>query len=168
MVKISVIIPVYQAEEFLAKCVDSVLAQTEHDLEVILIDDGSTDCSANICDEYSARDDRVRVIHKDNAGVSAARNTGIAEANGDYIGFVDSDDWIEPNMYERLLAEANKSGADIVMCDATTVYDNGRTQADTITQLSQNSILKKSDFTPALLLEMAGSAWRKVFRRSNF
>jgi glycosyltransferase involved in cell wall biosynthesis len=165
MAKISVIIPVYQAEDFLAKCVDSVLAQTEHDLEVILVDDGSTDHSGNICDEYATRDSRVHVIHKENAGVSAARNSGIAAATGEYIGFVDSDDWIEPNMYERLLEEANKSDADIVMCDATTVFEDGRTQADTITQLSQNSILKKSDFTPALLLEIAGSACRCIYSK---
>lgn len=168
MPKISVIVPVYKAESFLAKCVDSVLAQTEHDLELILVDDGSPDNSGNICDGYAVRDRRVRVIHKKNAGVSVARNTGIAVATGDYIGFVDSDDWIESDMYERLLKEASKSGSDIVMCDATTVYDDGKTQADTITQLSGNRILEKSHFTPSLLLEMAGSTCRCIYKNDRY
>jgi glycosyltransferase involved in cell wall biosynthesis len=146
---------------------DSVLNQTERSLELILVDDGSTDRSGSICEEYAARDRRVRVIRQQNAGVSAARNAGIAAAAGEYLGFVDSDDWIEPKMYERLLAEAEKSGSDVVMCDASTVYEDGTVQADTITQLSQNSILKKSDFTPSLLLEMAGSACRCIYRYSD-
>ena len=89
-------------------------------------------------------------------------------ATGQYIGFVDSDDWIEPQMFERLLAEAKRSGSDVVMCDATTVYDDGRTEADTITQLSENRILKKSDFTPSLLLEMAGSACRCIYKNDRY
>lgn len=165
MKKISIIVPIYNAEEHLDKCVKSILMQTEKNLELILVDDGSDDNSLKICKEYEKRDARVRVIHQDNAGVSAARNQGIDIAEGEYIGFVDSDDWIDANMYERLLEEARKTNAEVVMCDATTIFLSGKTQADTITQLSTNQILKKSDFMPSLLLEMAGSAWRKVFRR---
>ncbi|MGM9600100.1 MAG: glycosyltransferase [Faecousia sp.] len=164
MPKVSIIVPVYNAESELKKSVDSILTQTETALEVILVDDGSKDNSLKICRQYANTDSRVRVIHQENAGVSAARNAGIAAAEGEYIGFVDSDDWIEPEMYAKLLAQAQEADADIVMCDATTVYDDGRTQADTITQLSGNRILEKSDFTPSLLLEMAGSACRCIYK----
>lgn len=166
--ELSVIVPVYNAQQFLSKCIDSVLCQNEHDLELILVDDGSRDDSGKICDEYAKTDCRVKVIHQENAGVSAARNQGIAAAAGEYIGFVDSDDWIEPNMFERLLSEAKSTGADVVMCDATTVYDDGSVQADTITQLASNRILRKDDFTPSLLLETAGSAWRCIYKNDRY
>lgn len=168
MPKISIIVPVYNAENELKKSVDSILNQTEMDFEVILVDDGSQDNSLKICRHYAEIDCRVKVIHQENTGVSAARNAGIAIAAGDYIGFVDSDDWIELQMYERLLSEAEVSGAEVVMCDATTVYDNGKKQADTITQLSGNRILEKSDFTPSLLLEMAGSACRCIYKNDRY
>lgn len=168
MPKISIIIPVYNAEKELNKCIDSIICQTQQDIEIILVDDGSTDGSLSICQEYAEDDCRVKVIHQKNAGVSAARNTGIGMATGRYIGFVDSDDWIEPDMFKRLLQEGKRTGADVVMCDATTVYDNGRTQTDTITQLSSNRILEKADFTPSLLLEMAGSAWRCIYKNDRY
>lgn len=166
--ELSVIVPVYNAQQFLSKCIDSVLCQNEHDLELILVDDGSRDDSGKICDEYAKTDCRVKVIHQENAGVSAARNQGIASAAGEYIGFVDSDDWIEPNMYERMMSEAKSTGADVVMCDATTIYDDGSVQADTVTQLASNRILKKDDFTPALLLETAGSACRCIYKNDRY
>ena len=165
---ISIIIPVYNAEKELKKCVESIIRQTQRDIEIILIDDGSVDASLSICQRYAEEDCRVKVVHQKNAGVSAARNAGIGMATGEYIGFVDSDDWIVPQMYERLLSEAERTGADVVMCDATTVYDDGRTQADTITQLSGNRILEKADFTPALLLEMAGSACRCIYKNDRY
>ncbi len=166
--KVSVIVPVYKAQDFLPKCVDSILSQTEESLELILVDDGSPDRSGAICDAYAARDSRVRVIHQKNAGVSAARNAGILAAEGRYVGFVDSDDWIDPDMFSRLLTVAQETGADVVMCDATTVYSDGGRQADTITQLSGNRILKKSDFLPSLLLEMAGSACRCIYLNGKY
>lgn len=167
MTKVSIIIPIYNAEEYLEKCVESVLNQTEKDIEVILVDDGSKDNSLKICRSYSERDKRVRVIHQENAGVSAARNKGIKIASGKYIGFVDSDDWIEPDMYKTLLEKADKTLADIVMCDLLTVYSTGKTQEDTITQLPGSLILEKSDFTPSLLLEMAGSACRCIYKNDR-
>lgn len=161
---VSVIVPVYNASEFLARCVESVQAQTLDNWELLLVDDGSADGSGVLCDAYAANDGRVHVIHQKNAGVSAARNAGLAVASGRYIGFVDADDWIEPDMFERLLQEALRTNAEVIMCDATTVYDDGRTQADTITQLPVNQILQKSDFTPSLLLEMAGSVCRCLYQ----
>jgi len=110
---ISVIVPVYKVEQYLRRCVDSILAQTYTNIEVILIDDGSPDGCPAICDEYAEKDSRVVVIHQKNAGVSAARNAGLDVAKGEYIGFVDSDDWIEPDMYEVLLELATKNNVDI-------------------------------------------------------
>ena len=101
--QISVIVPVYNVEDYLARCVDSILAQTYENLEVILVDDGARDSSGSICDAYAARDPRVKVIHKENGGLSSARNAGLDAARGDYIAFVDSDDWISEDAYSHLM-----------------------------------------------------------------
>lgn len=111
---VSVIVPVYQVEKYLARCVDSILNQTYSHLEVILVDDGSRDASGRICDSYAAADSRVRVIHKENGGLSSARNAGIDIAQGDYLEFVDSDDWLEPEAVEILLTEAQKQNVKAV------------------------------------------------------
>ena len=113
---ISVIVPVYKVEPYIHQCVDSILKQTYKDLEIILIDDGSPDRCGDICDEYERKDKRVRVFHTENRGLSAARNLGLREATGEYIGFVDSDDWIEPEMYEVLLRRLEETGADVSVC----------------------------------------------------
>lgn len=112
---VSIIIPVYNVERYLARCVDSVLAQTYSNLEVILVDDGAKDASGSICDGYACKDSRVRVIHKENGGLSSARNAGIDIAKGDYLQFVDSDDWIEPNAVESLLTAAQTHQAELVV-----------------------------------------------------
>ena len=101
--KISVIIPVYNVEKYLKRCLDSVVNQTYKNLEIILVDDGSTDKSGNICDEYAAKDKRIIVIHKENGGLSDARNKGLDICTGDYISFIDSDDWIENGFYEYVV-----------------------------------------------------------------
>ena len=111
---ISVIVPVYNVEKYLGKCVDSILAQTYENLEIILVEDGTRDGCGAICDAYAAKDPRVRVIHKENGGLSSARNAGMDIARGEYFGFVDSDDWIEPETYETLLNLAEKYNADLV------------------------------------------------------
>ena len=120
---ISVIVPVYHVEPWLPKCLDSILAQTFRDLEVILVDDGSTDRSGQICDEYAARDGRVRVIHQENRGCSAARNRGLQAASGQWLSFIDSDDWIDERFYETLHGLALEYGADIASCG---YYINGQ------------------------------------------
>lgn len=165
MCKISIVIPIYNTGIFLEKCVESVLGQTLSDIEVILVDDGSTDESGKLCDDFAEKDNRIRVIHKINEGVSIARNAGISQAKGEYVGFVDSDDWLEPEMYFDLYEKAKDTGAKIVMCDAVTVYDNGKTEDDTITQIDTSRLLKKSDIHPRLLMEMAGAAWRCIYNR---
>ena len=116
---VSVIIPVYKVEPYLRPCADSVLAQTYKNLEILLVDDGSPDTCPQICDEYAKKDPRVRVIHKENGGLSDARNAALDIARGDYVGFVDSDDWIAPTMYEELVKSALKLDADIAVCGYT-------------------------------------------------
>ena len=113
---ISVIVPVYNVAPYLTRCLDSIVMQTWQNLEIILVDDGSRDDSVGICDLYAARDARIRVIHKENGGLSSARNAGLDIAAGEYVGFVDSDDWIEPDMFEYLLQNAENYGADIATC----------------------------------------------------
>ena len=113
--KISVIIPVYKVEKYLDRCVNSVLNQTLKDIEVILIDDGSPDGCPAMCEEYKKKDNRVRVIHKENGGLGYARNSGLEIATGEYIAFVDSDDFIEEDMYESLYSDAIKYNADVVL-----------------------------------------------------
>ena len=109
--ELSILVPVYNTEKYLRRCVDSLLAQTVEDYEVVLVDDGSTDGSGSICDEYARENDRVHVIHQENAGLSAARLAGIRASCGAYLGFVDSDDYVEPDMYERLLAPVRQDAA---------------------------------------------------------
>lgn len=115
--KISVIVPVYNVEKYLHRCIDSILAQTFTDFELLLINDGSKDNSGIICDEYAAKDNRVRVFHKENGGASTARNMGLDNAKGEWIAFVDSDDWIEAEMYKEMLDIAENSSVDAVYCD---------------------------------------------------
>ena len=115
---LSVIIPVYNVEKYLRQCVDSVINQTYKNLEIILVDDGSPDNCGKICDEYAEKDKRVKVIHQLNKGLSGARNTGTEQASGEYIAFVDSDDWLDVHMYEDLFGVLNKYNLDMVRCAA--------------------------------------------------
>lgn len=113
---ISVIVPVYNVEKYLEKCIKSITNQTYHNLEIILVNDGSQDKSGKICDFWAQKDSRIKVIHKENGGLSDARNVGIKIATGEYIGFVDSDDYINPNFYEILMTNMNRYKADISAC----------------------------------------------------
>lgn len=130
MPRISIIVPVYKAENVLAKCVDSVLAQTFADWELLLIDDGSPDGSGALCDDYAGQDDRVRVFHKPNGGVSSARNLGMEEARGDLILFIDADDWIEPHTCETLLRALEEAGADSAGCAHWNIQPGGEKWAE--------------------------------------
>lgn len=128
MLKFSVIVPVYKAERYLRRCVDSLLNQTFTNFELLLVDDGSPDCSGEICDNYAIKDSRVRVFHKDNGGVSSARNVGIDNAKGDWVLFVDADDWVDNNLFEIAVSgyEKNKF-IDIIGFGLHTVDVNGET-----------------------------------------
>lgn len=163
---ISIIIPIYNTGIYLKRCLESVINQNLKEIEIILIDDGSTDISGEICDQYARRDKRIKVIHKKNEGVSIARNEGIREAQGEYIAFIDSDDWIEPNMYESMYNKATLQNCEIVICDAITVWENNNTQEDTIVQLKQDCHISRDEVTPKLLTEIAGSAWRCIYKNT--
>ena len=113
---VSIIVPVYQVVDYVGVCVESLLRQTYKNLEILLVDDGSTDGSGEICDEYANRDNRIRVIHQENQGLSAARNTGLDQALGEYVAFVDSDDAVLPDFIETLYDLADRYQADIVAC----------------------------------------------------
>ena len=123
MAQVSIIVPVYQVETYLRQCIDSILAQTFTDFELILVDDGSKDKSGEICEEYAGKDGRVRVIHKENGGLSDARNAGLEQAAGEYFMFVDSDDYIAPTMIERLYNSIQSESADIAACNFCYVFD---------------------------------------------
>ena len=152
--KLSVIVPVYKAEKTLRKCVDSLLAQTLGDLEIILVNDGSPDGCQAILDDYAARfPDTVRTKTVENGGQGRARNFGIDMARGDWLGFVDSDDWVLPEMYEKLIAAAEKEGADVAVCDTLECYEDGGTR-----------LLRA--WREGSALAAAGSSCDKVFRRS--
>lgn len=116
MIKVSVIVPIFNAGQYLEKCLDSIAAQTLKDIEIILIDDGSTDNSAEICKKYLS-DNRVTYYHKENEGLAAARDDGMLRANGEYIGFVDADDWLKPEMYEKMYNAAKSNDSDVVFCN---------------------------------------------------
>lgn len=136
---ITVIVPVYNVEIYLDKCIESIVNQTYKNLEIILVDDGSSDSSPQICDKWADKDSRITVIHKENGGVSSARNAALNIAKGDYISFVDSDDYIESNMYETLLSLALKNDADISRCSYRYEYNDNSSLNETTVDYSKVS-----------------------------
>jgi glycosyltransferase involved in cell wall biosynthesis len=161
---VSIVVPVYNAERYIHKCLDSIAAQTVTLFEVVLIDDGSTDNSGRICDEYAAKDNRFRVIHQANSGVSASRQRGVDSAIGEYVIHVDSDDWIEPSMIELLYAKAKEGDYDMVICDYY-VERFGKTQY--IRQDFENAtgMALQRKF---MLQQLHGSCWNKLIRRTCY
>lgn len=157
MEKISVIIPVYNTGKYLAKCVNSILCQTYQNLEILIIDDGSEEYTAAVCDELSKKDSRISVFHKQNEGVSVARNFGIEKATGDYIGFVDSDDWVDNDMYGSMLSVMQGYHTDIVYCDMKTVLKNKIIENEFISK-KKVSIFDTKKIFPETLCLIAGSA----------
>lgn len=124
--KVSVIIPIYNVEKYLEQCISSVCAQTYQNLEIILVDDGSSDSCGKICDSWEQKDERIRVIHQINGGVSKARNAGLDVASGEYVGFVDSDDYLHPEMYENLVNAIKENGCQVAMCPYQAVDEEGK------------------------------------------
>jgi len=158
--KISVIVPVYNVEQYLCRCVDSILAQTFPDFELLLIDDGSKDRSGEICDEYAGKDERVRVFHKENGGVSSARQFGIEHVSTEYFAFVDSDDFIDKQYLALLFKEINSSQSDIAVC---AYHEMGLKGSIIRGDIPYN----KNSFIKALLLSKEwGVLWNKLFKKS--
>lgn len=166
MPKASVIVPVYNVEQYVEKCLRSILAQTEPDFELLVVDDGATDSSGKLCDALAAQDSRVRVIHQKNQGLGGARNTGIEEARGEWLLFVDSDDWIEPETLEKSLKAAEKSGAELVMFAFRSVDENGDTVQVFREDLPKNTALTVSEHKEIYLT--APCAWNKLYRADLF
>jgi glycosyltransferase involved in cell wall biosynthesis len=164
---ISVIVPVYNMEKYLVQCLDSIVGQSYRHLEILLIDDGSTDRSPEICDRYAAEDERIKVIHRKNGGLSAARNTGLDAAAGEYVGFVDSDDWLDGDMYEFLLGDLLSAGADIAVCGYYITTDDSEEPND---KSGSYRVLGQAEALELLLQDgiLQNFYWCKLYKRALF
>lgn len=164
--KISVIVPVYNVEQYLERCVDSIINQTYKNLEIILVNDGSTDNSGQICDELAKKDDRIRVIHKKNGGVSEARNVGVKEISGEYIIFIDSDDYIDKKMFSVLYSQIKLEAADVSVCGVMNIYENNNIPQARNT--NEYLILNNEGFLREYLKgeRIPGGIWNKLIKSS--
>ena len=162
---ISVIVPVYNVEKYLDNCVESIVNQTYKDLEIILVDDGSPDNCPAMCDEWAQKDSRIKVIHKENGGVSSARNIGLDNVTGEYIGFVDSDDYLKSNMYELLIENLTATNSDISVCSTFLVDENNNIKADNI---FESQVLNQEEAVKFLSYKMNNSLWNKLFKKDMF
>lgn len=164
---ISVIVPIYNAEPYLRKCIDSILAQTYPELEVILVDDGSSDQSGVICEEYAQRDKRIIVIHQENTGQAGARNHGLSIATGKYVGFVDSDDWIAPEMYQTLLDSLLRNDGDLAVCGRYTVKNNIIKTSNGF-NLSKETVMTTEEAIERFMTYKAidSSCWDKLYKKA--
>lgn len=168
---ISIIVPAFKVEKYIDKCVQSLLKQTYQNIEIILVDDGSPDRCGSICDEYASQDSRIKVIHKENGGLSEARNFGIDAARGEYMIFVDSDDYVSHNMCEILLKYAKKYNADIVSCNFDNVYENKpfirniQSVSDDQSVLSGREMIYRLFFRYSVDLNVV---WNKLYNKKVF
>lgn len=168
--KVSVIVPVYKVEKYLNKCVDSIISQTYKNLEIILVDDGSPDNCPRICDEYAQKDDRIKVIHKQNGGLSDARNAGIDVASGEYIAFVDSDDYINKLMIETLYKDMIVNNVDISVVGYKYVAEGEKISSDEEISTSNVRIVDKTFALTCLFgdNQIGNYAWNKLYARELF
>lgn len=170
---LSVIVPVYGVEKFLVQCLDSILSQTFTDYEVILVEDGSPDRCAAICDDFAVRDSRVSVLHKTNEGLVRARKDGLKLATGSYVGFVDGDDWVEPDMFEKLCEAARELDADIVNCGFFAEYPDRRVVVGSVVApgVYDKALMQRDVFPVMLTTRRFGeygilpAVWCKIFRK---
>ena len=167
--KVSIIVPVYNAQEYLKRCVDSILSQDYRDFELLLMDDGSKDASGEICDAYAQQDGRVRVVHKENTGVSDTRNQALELARGKFLQYLDSDDWIEPQMYERLYEAATAAGASIAQASRDEIDEDYHKRPDVCTPPEQEVTCTAEDFLKTLLLHQGDCSFcTKLIKKSLF
>ena len=165
--ELSIIVPVYNVEKYLPKCIESILGQTINDFELILIDDGSEDQSGYICDEYAARDLRIKVIHQKNSGVSCARNSGLEIAKGQFVTFVDSDDWIEPSMYETMINIAKEKTVDVVACGISHYSEEGKYIFSELTDENELDHISLMNSIYSMPNPIGGCIWNKIYKRSK-
>ncbi len=164
---ISVIVPVYKVEVYLDKCVSSIVGQTYYNLEIILVDDGSPDNCPATCDAWAEKDSRIKVIHKTNGGLSDARNAGMAVATGEFIGFIDSDDWIEPDFFEDLYRAILENGAEAAECAAAYVTEDGTVIR--LRKAAPRPVLDRKEALRRLVMEdgVYQTVWNKLYRRET-
>ena len=168
---VSVIVPIYNVEEYLEKCVDSILAQSYKNIEVILVDDGSPDKCGDICDKYKEKDARIKVLHKQNGGLSDARNAGIEMADGNYIMFIDSDDYIQNNMIETLYSRIKKDNSDIAQCNFLIVYDEDNSEQSNGNMPFDDEVITSDEALERLFSEdywYLVTACNKLYKRHLF
>lgn len=161
---ISVIVPIYNVEKYLARCVDSIVNQIYKNLEIILVDDGSPDRCPQMCDDYAEKDSRIKVVHKKNGGLSDARNAGVAVATGEYISFIDSDDYVSDDFFECLLDVMNKENSDIAECSVVKLYEDGHLE-----QYTDSFEINSYNTQNALLMLISEShfktqVWNKLYK----
>ena len=167
---LSVIVPCYNVEKYVDKCISSIVGQTYSNLEVILIDDGSTDNTGNICDSWQKRDQRIRVIHKQNEGLPYARKTGIEQTTADYVTFVDADDWIDKNMYSDMMAALLTTNSDVAQCELCFVYEDGRIMQ----RIEQHTgSIQTFERIESVIMLLEDEMWRvsfctKIYKKSLF
>lgn len=170
---ISIIVPIYKVEKYIKQCVDSIIAQTYENIEIILVDDGSTDNCPSICDEYAVLDKRIKVVHKPNGGLVSARKAGLLSSTGEYVCFVDGDDWIEPDMYQRVAESIEFTNADCVITQFYFEYPNNSSKSDY--KLSKEYYVRseiEKEIFPIMLFDnqyyrfgIYPCCWTKVFKR---
>ena len=165
MPKVSVIIPVYNVEAYLKQCLDSVINQTLKDIEIILVDDESPDNCPKICDDYAKKDKRIKVIHQKNKGLSGARNTGMEFATGEYIAFIDSDDWIEKTMLRTLFSTAEKHNSDVAVCNVNLCYPSGKVENKKYWRYEKISQLYTEDIYSEFLISPCWSC-NKIYKKN--
>lgn len=163
---ISIVVPVYQVEPYLKRSIESILRQTYQNIEIILVSDFAPDQCGRICDDFAKKDQRVKVIHKEHGGLSAARNAGLDIVSGEYIGFVDSDDWIEPDMYEYLINGIKKTNADISICS----FWEEHSYTARVVGTKANTLLDRSEAIRDLVTTngITNTVWNKLYHRSLF
>lgn len=163
---ISVIIAAYNIEDYIRRGIDSVRSQTYGNLDIVVVDDGSTDATGAICDRLAAKDGRIRVIHKKNGGLSEARNVGISQARGSYIGFVDGDDWIDPDMYEKMLGAMKEQDAEAAVCRYRRIYTDridDQSGEGAVLFEGQEALQYYVQETP--VYDMQNAAWNKLYKK---
>ena len=166
---ISVIVPVYNILEYLPRCVDSLCAQTYQNIEILLVDDGSTDGTSDLCDELAGKDLRIRVFHKENGGSSSARNLGIAHSKGEYVGFVDSDDYVEPEMYEELYRCIAEFQADIAQIGRDEIDEQGNLMPNICEPPAERVLISSRDFLKELLMHRGDCSYcTKLVKKDLF
>lgn len=167
---LSIIVPVYNVYQYLNQCLDSLVGQTYKDIEIVLVDDGSTDASGDICDLYAQKFDIVKVIHKENGGPTSAYLRGIAESRGDYIGFVDSDDWVELDMYEKMMSHFEVEGVNLVVCRHDKIYNGeniGICRNMQIDKIYDNTVKGLFFPSPTVSSVIPLSRCNKVYKRED-